>query len=448
MDYQQSRAYIRESEKYGSVLGLANMQEMMKRLKNPQDDLQYVHVGGTNGKGSVIAYLYTTLSRAGYRVGRYISPTIYSYRERMETAGRPVSREKFAEYLTKVAEVIAKMTEEGLPHPTPFEIETAVAFLFFKDENCDLVLLEVGMGGSLDATNIIRNTKLAVLVSISMDHQSFLGNTLAEIAEKKAGIVKPGCMAVTTVQKKEAEQVIREKCIREGAELLEAAWDTAEVLKESCKGQTFRYKGETYEAALAGVCQTENAVLALEALEALNKCGYPTSIQIRQEGLKHALWNGRFTVICEKPLWIVDGAHNPAAADMLAASIRHYFKNKKVYYIMGVFRDKDYRSIIEKTHSYAEKILTIQTPGNPRALPAEELAQVIREYHRDVQAYSSVREAAKEVFCLAGEQDVVLAFGSLSFIGELTAIVRDMTEDESLREDEEHDRLAGMQEGD
>ena len=132
MDYQQSRAYIRESEKYGSVLGLANMQEMMKRLKNPQDDLQYVHVGGTNGKGSVIAYLYTTLSRAGYRVGRYISPTIYSYRERMETAGRPVSREKFAEYLTKVAEVIAKMTEEGLPHPTPFEIETAVAFLFLR----------------------------------------------------------------------------------------------------------------------------------------------------------------------------------------------------------------------------------------------------------------------------------------------------------------------------
>lgn len=429
MDYQQSRAYIREAEKYGSVLGLANMQEMMKRLKNPQDDLQYVHVGGTNGKGSVIAYLYTTLSKAGYRVGRYISPTIYSYRERMETAGRPVSREKFAEYLTKVAEVIAEMTEEGLPHPTPFEIETAVAFLFFKDENCDLVLLEVGMGGSLDATNIIRNTKLAVLVSISMDHQSFLGNTFAEIAEKKAGIVKPGCTAVTTIQKKEAEQVLREKCEKEGVKLLKADWKEAEVQNEGCTGQTFRYKGEIYQVALAGVYQTENAVLALEALEALDKCGFPTTVQARREGLGNTLWNGRFTAICEKPLWIVDGAHNPAAADMLAASIRHYFKDKKIYYIMGVFRDKDYRSIIEKTHSHAEKILTIQTPGNPRALPAEELAQAVREYHEDVQAYSSIREAVKEAFRLAKQQDVVLAFGSLSFIGELTEIVRDMTED-------------------
>lgn len=426
MDYQQSRAYIRESEKYGSVLGLANMQEMMRRLGNPQDDLQYVHVGGTNGKGSVIAYLYTTLSRAGYRVGRYISPTLYSYRERMETAGSPVSRQKFAEYLTKVAEVIAEMTREGLPHPTPFEIETAVAFLFFKDEKCDLVLLEVGMGGNLDATNIIRNTKLAVLASISMDHQAFLGNTLAEIAEKKAGIIKPGCIAVSTAQREEAAQVIREICSREGAELTETEPEEAEFLSESCTGQTFRYRGEIYEVSLAGVCQKENAVLALEALDALQRCGYPTALGIRQEGLKHTHWNGRFTVIHEKPLWVVDGAHNPAAADMLAASVRHYFKDKKIYYIMGVFRDKDYRSVIEKTHAYAEKILTIQTPGNPRALPAEELAQTIREYHRDVQAYSSIRDAVKDAFAFAGEQDVVIAFGSLSFIGELTAMVKDM----------------------
>ena len=192
MNYQECRAYIDDSAKYGSVLGLDNMREMLGRLGNPQDDVPFVHVAGTNGKGSVIAYLYTTLTRAGYRVGRYISPTLYSYRERLEVAGERISREKFAGHVARISQVITQMTDAGLNHPTPFEIETAAAFLYFKEENCDLVLLETGMGGNLDATNIIKNTKLAVLVSISMDHMSFLGNTLEEIAQKKAGIIKPG----------------------------------------------------------------------------------------------------------------------------------------------------------------------------------------------------------------------------------------------------------------
>ena len=216
MDYKQSRAYIDEAAKYGAVLGLDNMREMLKRLGNPQDSLSYVHVAGTNGKGSVIAYLYHTLTHAGYRVGRYISPTLYSYRERLEVAGERISHEEFANVITAISEVIHQMTKEGLPHPTPFEIETAAAFLYFKEQNCDLVLLEVGMGGNMDATNIIKNTRLAVLVSVSMDHMSFLGNTLGEIAEKKAGIIKPGCKVVTTKQQKEAEQVILSVCEKQG----------------------------------------------------------------------------------------------------------------------------------------------------------------------------------------------------------------------------------------
>ena len=192
MNYQESREYIdRVTREIPSVLGLDHMREMMKRLGNPQDDLKYVHVAGTNGKGSVIAFLYSVLSEAGYRVGRYVSPTLYSYRGRMEISGKRISRDSFAAYMTQVADVIAAMTEDGYPHPTAFEIETAVAFLFFRNENCDLVLLEVGMGGNLDATNIIKNTMLSVLVSISMDHMSFLGNTLGEIAEKKAATLSP-----------------------------------------------------------------------------------------------------------------------------------------------------------------------------------------------------------------------------------------------------------------
>lgn len=432
MDYQQSRAYVKDADKYaGGALDLTNIKELMNRLGNPQDQLKYVHVAGTNGKGSVIAYLYTTLSEAGYRVGRYISPSVYSYREKMEVAGRAVSREQFAGYVTRVAAVIEEMIEEGLAHPTPFEIETAVAFLFFAEENCDLVVLEVGMGGNLDATNIIKNTILAVLVPISMDHQSFLGNTLAEIAEKKAGIIKPGCSVATVGQKPEALKVIQEVCREKGADLTVTDLEAAKAVKEDFAGQILEYKGETYELSLAGSYQTENAALAIEALNILDKKGYPTTIEQRKKGLKDTKWNGRLTIIHRKPLFIVDGAHNPAAADMLEDSVRKYFKGRRMFFIMGVFRDKDYQYIIRKLCPYAEQIVTVETPDNPRALPAEELAEAIRLCNPNVQAAESIRDAVDRVFAMAGREDVILSFGSLSFIGDITAIVKTQEEKDS-----------------
>lgn len=424
MNYQESRAYIEKATlEYPSALGLDNMRELMKRLGNPQDHLKYVHVAGTNGKGSTIAFLYSVLSGAGYCVGRYISPTLYSYRERIEMQKERITREEFARFMTLVAQTADEMTREGLPHPTSFEMETAVAFLFFEYKKCDLVLLEVGMGGNLDATNIIHNTLLAVLVSISMDHMSFLGNTLAEIAEKKAGIIKSGCHVVTTRQKPQAEEVILKTAEACHVPCTVADAQDAQIVQESCLGQIICYQGEEYEIPLAGVYQKENAVLALNALKILNDLGFPTSAAQRKQGLKMASWKGRFTVLCQKPLFVVDGAHNPGAADMLAASIEHYFKGKRLIYIMGVFGDKDYESVIKKTVPYAEKILTIQTPDNVRALPAEELAETVRKYHPDVQAQASVEAAVKKAFSLAKEQDVILAFGSLSFIGEMTGLV-------------------------
>lgn len=424
MNYQESREYIgRITREIPSVLGLDHMRELMKRLGNPQDDLKYVHVAGTNGKGSVIAFLYSVLSEAGYRVGRYVSPTLYSYRGRMEVSGSRISREKFAAYITQVADAITAMTKDGYPHPTAFEIETAVAFLFFRNEKCDLVLLEVGMGGNLDATNIIKNTLLSVLVSISMDHMSFLGNTLSQIAEKKAGIIKDNSHVVTAMQKPEAMQVIETACAKHHAHCTVADGSTIPVIQESCMGQTIRYDGEYYEIPLAGVYQKENAVVALNALKMLNDLGFPTTEDQRKEGFKNTHWNGRFTVICKKPLFVVDGAHNPAAADMLAASIEHYFKGKRLIYIMGVFADKDYRSVIQKTAHFADQILTIQTPDNVRALPAEKLAEAVREYNLNVRAMMSIKDAVEKAFVIAGEQDVIIAFGSLSFIGEMTDVV-------------------------
>lgn len=424
MDYQQSRAYIRDAEQYaGGAMDLTNIKELMKRLGNPQDQLKYIHVAGTNGKGSVIAYLYTTLMKAGYHVGRYISPSVYSYREKIETEGKPISREKFAEQTTRVAAVIEEMTAEGLAHPTPFEIETAVAFLFFAEEKCDPVILEVGMGGITDATNLITTTELAVLVPISMDHQSFLGNTISEIAEKKAGIIKPGSSVVTIGQETEALEVIKKTGAEAGADVCVADVSEAEVLEADFTGQRFCYKGEKYTLSLAGSYQTENAVLALEALRILDERGYHTTLEQRKEGLWATRWNGRLTIIHKDPLFIVDGAHNPAAADMLEDSVRKYFKDRRLFFIMGVFKDKDYPYIIRKLCPYAEQILAIETPDNPRALPAEELAKAIRPYNANVRAEKNIPRAVEELFEMAGKDDVILSFGSLSFIGEITRIV-------------------------
>ena len=437
MNYQESREYIdRVTREIPSVLGLEHMRELMKRLGNPQEDLKYVHIAGTNGKGSVIAFLYSALSQAGYRVGRYVSPTLYSYRGRIAVAGQMIDRDSFALYLTQVTDAIQAMTADGFPHPTAFEIETAVAFLYFKNKDCDLVLLEVGMGGNLDATNIINNTLLAVLVSISMDHMSFLGNTLSEIAEKKAGIIKEGCHVVTVRQKPEVMEVICEKCRSNHAECTVADAAQAQVVEEGVEGQTIIYEKERYRIPLAGIYQKENAVAALNALKVLDGLGFPTTAEQKKEGLEKVSWNGRFTVLDTEPLFVVDGAHNPAAADMLVQSIEHYFKGKRLIYIMGVFSDKDYQGVIRKTAPLADQIFTIQTPDNVRALPAQKLAEAIKEINPHVEAAESVKAAVEKAYGLAEDKDVILAFGSLSFIGIMTEIVE---EEKKKRKEQQND---------
>ena len=417
MNYQECRAYIDDSAKYGSVLGLDNMREMLDRLGNPQDAVPYVHVAGTNGKGSVIAYLYTTLTRAGYKVGRYISPTLYSYRERLEIAGEKISQEDFAKYVTEISRSIDQMTAVGMNHPTPFEIETAAAFLYFREENCDLVLLETGMGGNLDATNIVKNTKLAVLVSISMDHMSFLGNTLGEIAKNKAGIIKPGTLVVSAKQEPEAEEVVKKVSEEKHATLSIVNPEEIKDVHYGYETQRFSYKNwKDIEISLAGTYQIKNAALALEAVEALRSLGYQLSEETVRKGMKEATWRGRFSVIHKDPVVVIDGAHNPAAATVLKESLETYFKGKNLYYIFGVFADKDYEKVIELTAPLAKQIVTVQTPNNPRALPAEELKKAVEKVNPNVKAAKSVAEAVEEVKAMTTKDDVVIVFGSLSFL--------------------------------
>ncbi len=503
MDYAEARAFIDRVAVKGNELGLETITNLLELLGNPQDELKFIHVAGTNGKGSVLAYLYTVLQEAGYTVGRYISPTLFSYRERIQigegcatwNADREaqkkkrvgleeplgteyISREDFAECASMAAAAYEEMGRRGMKLPTVFEVETAISFLYFKKRACDLVLLEVGMGGRLDATNIIRTPVLTVLASISMDHMEFLGDTLAEIAWNKAGILKPGIPVASASQLPEAEQVIREEAVSKGcaytfvrpeeitdvqenifgslseqsgtvdnknvfrsensAEDSERSPDRLQIPaysktgnpaegRKSCEPgfQSFVYDPfGRVEIALAGPHQRENAALALECIGILRQSGYTISDEAVREGLRKTEWKGRFSVIHRDPLVIIDGAHNPDAARVLRRSIEEYFPKQKKYYIFGVFSDKEYDKIIEITAGLAEHIFAVETPDNPRALPVQELAKAVSRVNPSVEAAESIAEAVRRSFQMAEPDDVILAFGSLSFLAEAERAVR------------------------
>lgn len=420
MTYEEARAFIAGTSVYGLRPGLDCIREMLGRLGNPQDDLKFIHIAGTNGKGSVLAYISTVLKEAGYRVGRYSSPAISSYREQIQVNEENISREELARLTEKIYEAGQEMLAEGLPHPTSFEVETILAFLFFREKKCDLVVLETGMGGEMDATNVVNTTLVGVLTAIGMDHMGFLGNTLGEIAAAKAGILKPGVRAASAWQKPEAAAVIAEICREKGCPLREA--DPGEI-RDAVYGwerQSFSYRQyKDLEISLAGACQMENAALAVEALEALRELGYEIPEEALRRGLAGTVWRGRFTVIDRNPLFILDGAHNRDAADRLQESIELYFRDRRLIYIMGVLADKEYDYIAGKLAPLAARIFTVETPDNPRALSAQALAKAVAVYNPHVQAAGSLAEAVRMARGEAKAEDVILAFGSLSYLGEL-----------------------------
>lgn len=431
MTYEEARRFLENCNQYAGELTLEPLREMLRRLGNPQDKLSFVHIAGTNGKGSILAYVSTILFKAKYRVGRYVSPTIFGYRERIQVNGVSISREDLTRLTEKVECVGAQMLSEGLRHPTMFEAETAVAFLYFLEQGCEIVVLEAGMGGRTDATNVIQNTLVAVLASISMDHMGFLGDTLFEIAENKAKIIKPGCMVVSVKQMEEAERAVMERSKKVGCSVVVADADAAVHRKRGLFQQTFDYKEqESVEIALSGEYQFINAVAALEVVEALRKKGYQIPEEAVRSGLKETVWKGRFTVVAREPYVIVDGAHNRDAAKRLRETIEQYLSDKRLIYIMGVLADKEYERVIEETVSFASEIVTVMTPDNERALPAEKLAEAVAKYYVPVQAAESIADAVERAYALARKEDVILAFGSLSYLGELIRQVERRTSDD------------------
>lgn len=427
MNYQEARDFIDEASQYGSVYGLESIRGLLDRLSNPQNDLKIVHIAGTNGKGSTIAFLNSILRSAGYRTGRYISPTVVSYRERIRVGEEYITREAFAEHIGRIAEVVAEIVKEGRPHPTAFEIETAAAFLYFQACKCDIVLLETGLGGTMDATNIIENPICAVLTSISMDHMAILGDTLSEIGKNKAGIIKPGAIAVTLDQAAEVMEAIDHRCAE--CACMGVIADRGNVYGTTTGPGTIRFsyqgQGEAWEdleIRMTALYQVDNAVLALEAAEVLQSLGWNIKREHVYEGLGQAVWGGRFTRVMDCPEFYIDGAHNEGAAARLKETLEARFAGRRIIYIMGVLADKEYDKIAGITAPLAERIITI-TPDNPRALQAELLAETVSRFHGNVAAAESLEEAVSTAIHAAGEDGVIIAFGSLSYLGDLLKVV-------------------------
>lgn len=424
MTRRQTEKYIESLGAYGSVLGLANMRRLCEGLELKLDCLKVIHIAGTNGKGSTLAFVSQILKEAGYRVGRYLSPTIFEYRERFQIGGRMITYKDLCGYMTRMRSVCGQIVAAGYPHPTLFEIETAMAFYYFYEKECDFIVLETGLGGALDATNVIPSPLVSVLASISMDHMAVLGNTLGEITAQKCGIIKDGCPVVSQMQPDEALAVIRQSCQDKQAPLTLVEPNRIRNVRYGISSQTFSYRSyDKIKIRLAGMYQIENAALALEVVMQLLRLGYEIPQRAVYEGFWNARWQGRFSVIAKRPLFVVDGAHNEDAAARLAGSIRFYFTNKKIIYIMGVLKDKEYDKIIRQTYALANEIIAVKPPDNPRSLDAYELAKQISLYHNRVTMADSLAEAVEMAYLLADPDSVIVAFGSLSYLGELIRVV-------------------------
>lgn len=409
MNYEQTMEYISQINK--SVLGLENMRVLCNELDNPQRNLPVIHIAGTNGKGSVGAFLQGILINAGYKVGRYVSPTILSYEERFVINNVNASKEQVAELITQVKNASDRMINRKLSQPTAFEVETAAAFLYFKQEKCDFVLLEVGMGGITDATNIIDKSLISVITSISLDHTGFLGNTLKEIAEKKAGIIKENSLVVTAMQEKEVIDVISNTASKNNTKFI-----IAKLENINYENNVFDYKNiKNIHLRAMGVYQPQNAAVAIQTALSLNEMGYSISCESIKQGVENVLWQGRFQLLNDKPVFIVDGCHNVGGVKMLVQSLDVYYKNKSLVFIMGVFKDKDYKEMVRLTAHRAKKIFTVTPPGE-RGLDNKVLKAEIEKYNKNAVAVTLKQAVA---MALEEKDAVCVAFGSLSYIGEI-----------------------------
>ena len=396
--------------------GLDRITELMARLGNPQHDLKFVHIAGTNGKGSCAAMTASVCRASGFRTGLFTSPYLCRFHERMQINGVQISDDALLWILTVVQDAA-----ETLPQPpTTFELITAAAFLWFRSERCDIVILEAGLGGRFDATNVIVSPEAAVIMNIGLDHTEVLGSSVSEIASEKAGIIKRGCPCVLYQQEDTALSVISAVCRKREAPLTSADFSELKTFPGDLSGQRFSYRNEDYFIPLLGANQRKNAAVVIELISVLRRRGWEIHVSALKKGLADVTWPARFQLLWKTPPFILDGGHNPQCAESVAENLQLYFPAKKHVFLVGVLRDKDYAGIFSRLDSVADEYICVR-PDSPRALPAEDLASWLSEhYKKPVCACASVREGIDTAFiCSAKKDAVICATGSLYLAGEV-----------------------------
>lgn len=420
---------IHEFNRFGMVLGLDRMEKLLRRLGNPQDDLKVIHVAGTNGKGSVSKYLEEGLSACGYKMGLYTSPYIETFNERIRYDGADISDEDLEYYGQKVVSAAEAMVADGLDSPTEFEVVTAIAFLYFAGRQADITILEVGLGGIGDSTNVVKSPLASVITSISYDHMAQLGSSLAEIAVNKAGIIKTGCPVIANVPQRDAAKIIARKAYAMGSRLYDISGIHAAVSDETPFSQKvsmelYEKSYSDVEISMVGRHQAENLKTALATLEILRKSGaVKLDREALYEGLKRARQPGRFEVISEDPLVIIDGAHNEAGAQALQKTMAQHFAGKKILLVAGILADKEIDSIVKFLTKITDHIIVTE-PDNPRKLAAEKLAEHVADFGAAAEVVSDAEAAVHRAKELADGYDVILFAGSLYLIGDVRRLWR------------------------
>lgn len=413
MNVNEAIAYIHSVCWKGSVPGLGRTQELLRRMGNPEKKLRFVHIAGTNGKGSTAAMTASILRKAGYRTGLYTSPYIYRFQERMQVDGQEIADED----LVAITEFVRPLADSMEESPTEFELVSCIAFEYFKRMGCDIVVLEVGMGGALDSTNVIDVPEVAVITNIGLDHTEYLGNTLEEIAETKAGIFKEGGHAVVYRGTPGVEAVFDRICAERHVSLKKADFDGLRPLHHSLEGQTFDcgVRKDLF-LPLLGDHQLHNAAVVLAVADTLIEEGYHISEQNIRDGLRDVRWPGRFDIMRRDPLFIIDGGHNPQCMEALVKNIQDYLPGQKLIALTGVLADKDYADMYRPLMPYVKEFFCV-TPPNPRKLEASELAKYLAQAGAKATACGSVAEGVHSAIDAAGKDGAVLCFGSLYMIG-------------------------------
>ncbi len=410
MNYEEALEYIHGISWTFCKPGLERISELCGKLGNPQNSLRFIHIAGTNGKGSTASMLSEVLRAAGYKVGLYTSPYIYRFNERMRVDGRDIPDAALAE----ITEYVRPIADAMADRPTEFELITAIAFEYFRREGCDVVVLEAGMGGRLDSTNIIRYPLLSVITGIALDHTAYLGDTVEKIAAEKAGIIKDGAPILYGGEDVAAEAVIAAAASERGSDFYKPDYSRLSVSHSDLSGTVFDYKEKRgLKIKLLGSYQPRNASLVTEACDLLCRRGLSISEDALRGGLARAEWRARFEIIHTGPTVIFDGAHNPQGIDAAADSVKRYFGDKKIVVLTGVLRDKDYRYIAKRLSEISERAFTI-TPDNPRALTAEEYARALSDFGVVATPCADIRSALMQGMAAAGERDTALCcLGSL-----------------------------------